>query len=297
MGKKAREKRDRKDNPVTKGISRRKAKKVAYDPAAEGDLRFVEAHVDYYLQGVEQADVALKKLGRDAAETVTQIARRLGNAELEAYGRKLTALKPQVETNMAELRRASVVEHVEGARKKAPSIGDTPRFSLELPTIAIFDPLRVVDALVRGGRPRLDKNRVGAGDVAWFPRETDVGSIALAMAEAAPAAGEGALELRLTVSSGLVFVGPPEASDGPRLGSVRLDPFRTQLDEYVGQGRFARVDPGHYAVHVRRGATGVAVTLVATEDEAPFDVDLARLGIAAPTPAALEPAVAARGDA
>lgn len=284
MGKKSREKRERKEA----GAPSKKNKpglepRLPVDPTVweklgSGDLRLVEAHVEKYLQGKREAETALTILGRDASAQVMEIAERLGNEKLLEFGRRLVALKPKLETNMLELRRDSIVELLEAENEKAPALGEGPAVTVKGGAVAVFDPLRVADALVKGGRPRADIARIGQGDLLWVA----VGE-ADARTEVTLSEGEGpsgALVLRLQVDSGVVFVGPPEASDGPRLGSVRLHPSRTALDDHRAEGHFIRVPPGRYAVRVQRENGTLRLFVSPTPEEAPLTLSLAQLMLA-----------------
>jgi hypothetical protein len=277
MGKKAREKRERREAAGSK----KTPTKLKLDAKAAGDLRLIPAHIEHYLRGVPEAARALRDLGRDAAELVIEIARAKQHAELEAFGKKLVALKPQLETNMIELRAEAIDDVLERAEKSAVAVGVGTSLSFEGMMLGFFDPLSVADALVKGGRPRADRTRVARGDIAWFP----LGGARTIRVSEGSTPPPGALELRLKVSSGLVYVGPPEASDGPRLGSVRLHPHRTQLDDFESKGRFLKVPEGMYAVHVELPPEGeIRVHLNLTPDAEPIEVDLASLGLPDPPP-------------
>ena len=63
-------------------------------------------------------------------------------------------------------------------------------------------------------------------------------------------------------------MGPPEAADGPRMGTVRLDPFSTLLDEHADKGRFVRLPNGVLALHVYLDQAG-AVRIHIVADDAP----------------------------
>ena len=76
----------------------------------------------------------------------------------------------------------------------------------------------------------------------------------------------------------VLFVGPPEAADGPRLGTVRLDPHKTALDDHAVRGGFVAVPPGRYAVALTRGAKGLVVHLTPAAPEETFEVDFGLLG-------------------
>ncbi len=271
MGKKSREKKER-----------RKAKEVMDQAIAavtgddeevtgSGDLRLIEAHVTQWLAGTPEAEAALKMLGRDASLTVMQIGERLKNAEVVEFGKRLVAVKPQFPTNLMALREDSVVQHVARAQSDAPQVSADAELHVGSHTLAIFDPALVADALVKGGKPRADGARVAEGHVAVFSldplMEADVGTTTEAVADDQPVTVR-----RVLVKSGVVFCGPQEASDGPRLGTVRLDPFRTALDDHLERGAFRRVQPGVYKVSAYR--TGDEKVRVHFE-EAPdaFDVD------------------------
>lgn len=241
----------------------RKEKKPAFKPkgfSGPGDLRAVAHHVDQWRNhGVEEARNMLMMLGRDASFTVCQIAEEQKDEELLEFGRRLVAVRPQLETNLNELRRASVRQHVQRAKGSAVPAVEVEDLSVGGGAVGMFDPMRVVEDLVVSGRPRKDAERLSAGDVAWFglPRAAPTP----VRFTTQPCETE-ALRLRLRVDSGIVFVGAPEASDGPRLGTVRRDPGRTQLDDHLGSGRFLRMKPGVYRVDARLSAAGVVVHLL-----------------------------------
>ena len=93
------------------------------------------------------------------------------------------------------------------------------------------------------------------------------------------------LSLRLLVTSGVVFIGPPESADGPRLGELRIDPFSTQLDQKLHEGRLVRFKPGRYVASAHRLDAGEIQLYVvpAPEAEPPLALtDLAPLGALPP---------------
>lgn len=279
MGKKAREKRERK----TQGKPVRRARLVEKPLGnigvglTSGDLRLLETHVDNYLKGVKEAETALRLLGRDASATVMEMAERLKNKDLLEFGKRLVAVKPTVETNMMELRHESIVENLARAKATALDLDDAPIITVTGPTVALFDPLKIADALARGGRPRNQIERVARGDLAWFAPGADRVKVSLTREEAD--ADADALELRLVIESGLFFVGPAEAADGPRMGTVRFDPFRTGLDDFIDRGRFVALEPGPYALRVRReGTTKVRVVIRPSAARGPLDLALSALG-------------------
>ncbi|MBI4819967.1 MAG: hypothetical protein HY791_27075 [Deltaproteobacteria bacterium] len=247
MGKKSREKRARREaqEAPKNGDDRQEG-------AGAGDLRLIDILAEDFIKGVPEAETTLTMMGRDASYTVTRIGEEKRHAGLVELGKKLVALKPQVATNLYELRRASIAEHL--AVSNAPTATDTT-VELAWHSVALFDPAVLAADLVKGGRVRNDPKRIAAGDLAWFSLAPDErASIRFTTADGVT--DEPGLKLKLRVSSGLVFVGPPEASDGPRLGEVRLDPFRTKLDEYLDKGRLVRVKAGDYLLVARRTEPG-----------------------------------------
>jgi len=234
-----------------KSKQERKRAKAKHDLEAvgiEGDLRVVEAHVKAFLGGQEdEATAALVAMGRDAAFLVKQAADANDSEGLTELARRLAALPPQVDTNLLELRRASVRARAEEALAEAPLAVEAENLMATAGAVALFDPLRVEEDLAKSGRPRRDPERLAAGHLAWFGLPT-AGGTPIHLSLQAPPEGQATRRLRLDVSSGVVFVGPPEASDGPRLGTVRLDPFHTALDEHLERGAFVRLKPGLYAV-------------------------------------------------
>jgi hypothetical protein len=246
-----------------------------------GDLRAVRYHVEQWRkEGVEEARNMLMMLGRDASFTVCQVAAEWKDEELLEFGRRLVAVRPQISSNLDELRRKSVRTHVGRAKSSAPPAVEVDDLEATGGTFALFDPERLVEDLAKGGRPRKDAERVNAGDVAWFglPRSAPTA----VRFTTAPCETE-ALRLRLRVDSGVVFAGAPEASDGPRLGTVRRDPDRTQLDEHLAAGRFLRVKPGVYRIDARLGPDGVVVHLQPDPDpETQLPIDVKRMTLPDP---------------
>ncbi|MBI2376513.1 MAG: hypothetical protein HYV07_21135 [Deltaproteobacteria bacterium] len=240
MGKKARLKRERNQNDAT----------GAEPNLGAGDLRLLDILVADFMNGVPEAETTLKIIGRDAAHTVTRMGEQKGHAGLIELGKKLIAIRPQVETNLLELRRASVSAHLERAEATAPLATDGS-VDVGWHSVAIFDPACVVDDLAKGGRPRQDPKRIVAGDIAWFSLAPDAAA-SIRFTTAEPQGDEPGLRLKLRVASGLVYVGPPEASDGPRLGEVRLDPFTTRFDEHLSKGQLVKLKPGDYELRARR---------------------------------------------
>lgn len=231
-----------------------KRKKPAFD--GPGDLRAVRHHVEEWRKrGNEEALGVLMMLGRDASFSVCAIADEWNDDELRDFGRRLVAVAPEVETNLLALRLASVSAHVNRAKSSARPAMDA---ELEIGggAIALFDPMKVAGDLAGGGRPRKDAARMERGDIAWFGLPSPVPARVRFVVEAPP---EPTLVLRLGVESGIVFCGPPEASDGPRFGSVRRDPERTELDARIAAGGFLRVKPGLYRVAPALDDGGVTV--------------------------------------
>lgn len=261
MGRKSREKKEK-----------RKKKQTA--PAANevegaGDLRLVAAHVNEYRKGVEEAETALRMLGRDAALTVIRLGEELADAKVIELGQSLVAVRPRFPTNLYELREDSVAKHIEAARKDAPLLTDDVKVPDQSLAVGIFDPARVADALIKSGKPRQRAERLGAGDIAWFPiNHAASAAVRLKVGEAPKSATSSAM--RVCVESGIVFVGPPQASDGPRLGTIRLDPFTTNLDKHLSAGVFVRVAPGQYEVRAGRNGDDVDVW-ISKSDSLPDD--------------------------
>ncbi|MEM7679290.1 MAG: hypothetical protein AAF449_25235, partial [Myxococcota bacterium] len=202
-----------------KGKGKPKPKKRANKVNARGDLNTIETHVQAYLGGNTDAATVLTEMGRDAAFTVLQLAKRAENADLEKFARRLAAIPPQVETNLHDLRRKSVRRRIETSRRDAaPAVDVDATFSGG--ALGIFDPQRVIEDLAVGGRPRRQADRLEVGDIACIGLP-HAGELSVRFFEEAPPEGQAVAKLRLKVESGMVYVGPPEASDGPRMGTVR----------------------------------------------------------------------------
>lgn len=199
-------------------------------------------------------------MGRDASHQVLTRADAENNADLKELARRLAATPPAVDTNLYALRRVSVETHVAAAEHDAP-LAIESQITVNGGAVAIFDPLCILDDLVRRGRPRRDLERLEAGDLSVFGMETgqvhDVRFLA-----APPPKPQPTRALRLKIVSGVAFVSVPEASDGPRLGTVRLDPFKTSLDAHLANGGWIRVKPGTYRLHAYRdGEQGLRIHL------------------------------------
>jgi hypothetical protein len=246
---------------------------------AEGDLRRVPALVEGWLAGDEDAASTLTGLGRDAAHPVLALAEARRSPELAELGRRLLATPPQVATNLLALREASVAALVARVKADAPRLDRAREVEVEGGAFALFDPARVTDALARGGRPRRDAARLGAGDIAWVGLPTAGRTVARLAPGAAPP-GLHTLELRLAVESGVVFAGPPEAADGPRLGAVRRDPFSTALDEYRARGAFLRLKAGTYRLQLALADEDLLLVHLAPDPSPaePLAVELDSLG-------------------
>jgi len=265
-----------------KSKSERKRAKAKDDLDAvgiDGDLRAVAAHLKAYHNGQsEEATIALMGMGRDASFLVREAAESSDDPELTELAKKLAAVPPQVDTNLYGLRRASVQDRVNEALEDAPLAIEAENLMATGGAIAFFDPMRVQDDLAKSGRPRRDPERAQVGDLAWVGLPTAGGTPVQLHADPPPE-GQQTRRLRLKVQSGVVFVGPPEASDGPRLGTVRLDPFHTELDAHMMRGAFVRLKPGIYAVHAYLSDSALEVHLI--PDPAPtaeIAVDPASLG-------------------
>lgn len=274
MGKKSRTKKEKRDGAPTGGTERGLYGQL--EDAGSGDLRLVGQHIEHFLKGVREAEEALLLLGRDASALVIAAAAEKGSEELAQLGKKLAAMPPRISTNLYALRKASVESLAESGKSKAPKLAKSPKVEVQGNAVAIFDPSRVSDALARSGRVRNDTERVVRGDIAWFGLGVAPSHTVKVTGQAAPA--DSRVKLGLVVDSGVIFVGPPEAADGPRLGTVRLDPHKTALDDHAVRGGFVAVPPGRYAVGVSKGEGGVVVHLSPVEGDAPFEVDLAHLG-------------------
>jgi hypothetical protein len=242
-----------------------------------GDLRRVPALVEAWLKGDASAASALQDLGRDAAHPVLALAEKKRSAELAELGRRLLVTPPQVETNLVALRMASVDSRLAKARTAAPLLGKQRDVAVEGGAVAVFDPARVKESLARNGRPRRDPARVAAGDVAWVGLPS-LGASSVRLVAGAPPLGQATLALRLTVESGVIFVGPPEASDGPRLGELRRDPFSTGLDEHLPRGKLFRLRAGTYRLDAFLADARLFLHLSEGGGEAPLAIDLDLLG-------------------
>ncbi|MEO1335427.1 MAG: hypothetical protein AAFV29_07270 [Myxococcota bacterium] len=230
-----------------KGKSKSKPKKRASKVSAQGDLTTIETHVEAYLGGDTSAATVLTEMGRDAAFTVLKLAQAAENGDLEQFARRLAAIPPQVETNMHELRRKSVRRLIETSRRQAVVATEAEALTVAGGALGIFDPQRVLEELATGGRPRRQAERLQVGDIACIGLP-HAGEVGVRFDAGPPPEGQAVARLRLKVDSGMVFVGPPEASDGPRMGTVRLDPFSTLLDEHAPRGRFVRFANGVHAL-------------------------------------------------
>lgn len=234
--------------------------------AVTGDLRTVLLHVRDFLKGeVDESKNALMTMGRDASFLVQKVAEGSGNQELKDLARRLAATPAQVDTNLYALRETSVWTHIERAQEEAP-LAAAADLAVRGGAVGLFDPARLLEVLAKSGRPRRDPNRIQAGDVAWVG-VPEQGRVSIRLSTRPPPEHQPTRRLRLRVSSGVVFVGPPAASDGLRLGTVRIDPFATSLDAHVTNGGFVRVKPGTYALHCFWGqAKGLLVHLVSDPD-------------------------------
>lgn len=256
-------------------------KKAKVSP--DGDLETIEAHVEAYLAGRSDAATTLTNMGRDAAHTVLQLARAKQSEPLEQFARRLAAIPPQVETNLKDLRRKSVRRRIETERKHAPKAEEAGEVRVAGGAIAVFDPQRVLEDLVLGGRPRQRAERLQAGDIACLGLPT-AEEVPVRFQQGPAPDGQPTARLRLKVDSGMVFVGPPEAADGPRMGTVRLDPFSTRLDELAPRGRFLRMSNGVLVVWAYRDAEGAVCLHVAEDPDPGADLGLSPLAPVAPPP-------------
>lgn len=234
---------------------RAKAKAAPPEIGADGDLRTVPLHLKAWREdGVEEASAVLLGMGRDASFQVLQAAEGSGDEELIAFARRLAALPLQVDTNLHALRADAVAQRIAEAAE-APQVGAAGPVTAKGGAVGLFDPARVQDDLAKGGRPRRDEARIRAGDVLWLGLPS-AAPTEVRLHLGPPPAGQPTRRARLKVTSGVVFVGPPEASDGPRLGTVRIDPFHTALDEHLAAGALLRLKAGVYAVHAHLAADG-----------------------------------------
>ena len=251
---------------------------IGDDASALGDLRLVEAHVQAWLQGEERAEGALKMMGRDAAAIVERIGRELEETKLIELARRLVPMRPEVETNLFELRLESIQALVEEAKTQAAKVTEQPTVTNQEVSVAIFDPIRVADILVKTGRVRTLPKRVGAGDIAAFPLppneafNVQVSDFLVSNEQATSVAP-------LQVQSGTVFVGPPEASDGERLGSIRFDPFVTNLHRNLSRGLFIQIPPGSYDIHAFRDGETVHLHFVEREESPSGELMLANISV------------------
>lgn len=279
MGKKSREKKAKRADGDGAGRAGAPPQKGLYgqlEDAGSGDLRLVGQHIEHFLEGVREAEEALLLLGRDASALVIAEANARQSEALATLGKKLAAMPPRISTNLYALRKASVETLAVSGKTKAPKLAKSPKVEVQGNAVALFDPVRVADALARSGRVRNDTERVVRGDIAWFGLGSGA-SHTVQVVSGAPSEPS-RVRLGLEISSGVLFVGPPEAADGPRLGTVRLDPHKTALDDHAVRGGFVAVPPGRYQVAVSKAEGGVIVHLAALEGDAPFDVELAHLG-------------------
>jgi hypothetical protein len=267
-------------NKKSKG-ERKRAKAKAEVPVVgpDGDLRLVPLHLQAWKDGrSEEASTVLLQMGRDAAFQVLEAAEAAKDEGLIAFARRLAALPPQVDTNLYTLRAESVAARVSEAAA-APEVGAGGPIRVQGGAVALFDPLRVQDALAKGGRPRRDDARVQAGDVTWLGLPT-AGPTEVRLRAGPPPAGQATRRARLKVTSGVIFVGAPEASDGPRLGTVRLDPFHTALDEHLAAGALLRLKGGVYAVHGFLAEDGGLEVYLAPDPDPKATLDVAAATLA-----------------
>lgn len=238
-----------------------------------GDLREVPRYVEGWRAGDVDATTRLQELGRDAAAQVARIADEAGDPALAEFARKLAVITPQLPTNMYALREAAVDASVARALREAPALAEAPPITVAGGTLGIFDPELVKEALVRRGRPRGRPGSLIAGEllVQGLPIQRPV---AVQLSPGPAPEGQATVAHRLQVRSGVVFVGPPEASDGPRMGTIRLDPHQTALQLRAAEGGFVRLAPGVYRVGVYFDAPVVRVQLLPDpQPEAPLGRD------------------------
>jgi hypothetical protein len=278
---KKKKKNDKKNKTDKTGKTDKKTHRASDDP---GDLRNVEHLMHAMIGGDPHAESTLFALGRDAAWIVQKLADETGDEGAKQLAKKIVAVPPQVKTNLYELRKDAVRSLIRSALESAPQAAELDGITIPGSAVALFDPERVVDSLTRGGRPRKDVERIKQGDIAWFGADT-IGPTKVQLVRATPPPAQPVLELRLRVSSGVVFVGPPEAADGPRLGSLRLDPFSTALNARASEGRLVRMKPGRYVVAAHRLDRGeIQIYLLpAPESEPPLSLaDLGPLSLIPP---------------
>lgn len=236
--------------------TKKKAKPKAVSPFAQlkssphaglGDLRLIRQHMDAHRAGEPGALEVLTRLGRDASFTAYAYAKELGDAELLDIARRLVAVPPEVHTNLFALREASV-DAVVARHEGAPDLDALEPFTV-MGSFGLFDPANVKTAIAKGGRPRTENAKVLDGTVAILGMSVpDLVTVRFEMGP--PPEGTATFRRRLKVSTGVVAVGAPEASDGPRLGAVRIDPEQTGLDLALAAGkiRIGRIRPGIYAL-------------------------------------------------
>lgn len=259
-----------------RGKPKSKPKKKAPKVAPEGDLTTIGRHVEAFLAGESSAGSVLTDMGRDAAFTVLQLAAERADEELEKFGRRLAAIPPQVTTNLHDLRRKSVRDRLQEERKKASPATLAEALAVAGGAVGIFDPQRVLEDLATGGRPRRAADRLQTGDIACFGLST-ADSVPVGFSQEPVPDGQPTARLRLRVDSGLVYLGPPEAADGPRMGTVRLDPFSTNLDAYAGQGHFVRMPNGVLGVFGYLDADGAVRLHVRPDDDPEAALNLSPL--------------------
>ena len=208
--------------------------------------------MDAYRAGEVAAMEVLTSLGRDACFSALKYAEKLGDEELIDFSRRLVAVPPSIETNLFELREASVDARVKEARTVVPALASEPLVRAT-GSFALFDPLQTKRFLARGGRARKEPDAQHKGTLAVFGLSVSH-EVTVRILQGEGPEGVSGVEQRLRVGSGVVAAGAPESSDGPRLGSVRLDPHRTQLDEALDKGmaELRALNPGVYrlvAIH------------------------------------------------
>lgn len=232
--------------------------------------------MDAYRAGEVAALEVLTSLGRDAAHPALAYAEELGDPELIEHARRLVAVPPAIETNLYELREAAV-DAILNRGRSAPLIEAAEGLTAQA-SFGLFDPSLAKAALVRGGRPRKEIEQERAGTIAVFGLSVP-GKVTVHIEADKPPAGVPTTRRRLKVGSGVVVVGAPEASDGPRLGSVRLPPERTGLDDFLEARRVTvlRLSPGIYAVEAcHQGADTLRVYVSpdpAPKEPLPFEKD------------------------
>jgi hypothetical protein len=284
MGRKSRAKQKRKKKEEASPANAPTAKTEALvDQDALGDLRLIEAHVEQMMLGSNEAEVAIRIMGRDAVAIVAQLGQQAQNQAVLDLAKKLVAVSPEVTTNLFALREASILGLVELALVEAPEIESTPVVSNQITSIGLFDPVCVGDVLIKTGRVRTKSDRLGRGDLAFLPLAPNTEYSAV-LHLGPPPEGQSTTELRLRVESGVIFVGPPEASDGERLGSIRFDPFATRLNQFLTRGGFVRVAPGFYQVATYSDGDKVCFHLTSSDLKDPGPLDPASI---MPPPAAI----------